>query len=141
MASVRVGFTGTRKGLSQDQSCNLLKLLKFPEDRGVFCHGDCIGADAQAHDIANSLHWKIKIYPPENSKYRAFKEARTIYRPRHYLERNKIIVDKTSRLIVCPNENEEILRSGTWSTFRYAKSLFKKIIVLLPDGNILLYND
>ena len=43
-----------------------------------------------------------------------------------YLERNRNIVDNTTMLVAFPNNNKELLKSGTWSTIRYAKKRNKK---------------
>jgi hypothetical protein len=48
-----------------------------------------------------------------------------------YLERNKRIVDNVTLLIATPKEFHHTLRSGTWSTIRYAWK--KKIdVVIIP---------
>ena len=56
-------------------------------------------------------------------------------KPKPYLERNKDIVDETGLLIATP-KGEEIVRSGTWSTIRYARKNHKKIIIIMPNGNL-----
>lgn len=48
-----------------------------------------------------------------------------------YLKRNIDIVDNTDILIGCPS-GEEIVRSGTWHTIRYAKKQNKKIMMIRP---------
>ena len=137
MASV--GFTGTRKGLSEYQKEMLQHILK--KYGTVFHHGDCIGADEQFHVLAESelptdlLDTNIIVHPPDNDKYRAFSSCLskgTILLPKPYLERNKDIVDACDLLIACPNPKDEInkQRSGTWSTIRYAKKQGKDIIII-----------
>src|SRR2546421_1503 len=58
-----------------------------------FHHGDCIGVDAFAHDVAYDLGYYIFVHPPSDPKFRAFKGARSdprikILEPRYYLDRN-----------------------------------------------------
>jgi len=99
-------------------------------------HGDCIGADAQAHDIAVSLGCKVIIHPPDNARQRAFKSGAHIRAPKPYLVRNKHIVRETELLIAMPSEFSEQHRSGTWSTVRYARRVGRAVRVILPDGTI-----
>jgi hypothetical protein len=127
-----IGFTGTRQGMSQKQKRKLSKLLANIPEEIIFHHGDCIGADAEAHKIAKRLGYTIAIHPPINSLYRAFCSADILYWAKPYLERNKEIVDMCSLLIVCPKENTEVLRLGTWSTKRYAQKRDKELIIIKP---------
>ena len=45
-----IGFTGTRQGMTAEQKSALRNLLDG--GAGDFHHGDCIGADSEAHGIA-----------------------------------------------------------------------------------------
>jgi hypothetical protein len=53
-----------------------------------------------------------------------------------YLPRNKNIVRATASLIATPFEFVEILRSGTWSTVRFARKLGKPVFLILPGGTV-----
>lgn len=99
-----------------------------------FHHGDCIGADASAHEIAKELEIDIYIYPPINNRKRAFccTGSFKIHPPKDYIERNHNIVDNCDILIACPKSNIEELRSGTWATVRYARKIKRPVIVLKP---------
>lgn len=141
-----IGFTGTRSGLTDKQKETLLIELKKLQEAGYrkFHHGDCIGADAEAHDIAESLGYDIIIHPPINPTARAFKKGKITLENKDYLIRNHDIVDQTSYLLVCPKEDNEQLRSGTWATYRYAVSKLNQgrldgnkptIKVIFSDGN------
>lgn len=126
-----VGFTGTQRGLTKRQSQALSRWLQHyhPDE---FHHGDCIRADEQAQLLCGCLR---VIHPPSDSSRRAFCPYDLITPPKPYLKRNRDIVDATAILLVCPGEMTERLRSGTWSTFRYALKLGTKIIfVFYPDG-------
>lgn len=132
----KVGFTGTQRGMTEAQKKSLDDLLgEFPY-QSEFHHGDCIGADAEAHDIADSLNYSIWIHPPRNSSRRAFKVAPHFGPPEEYLIRNKNIVNATDFLIACPGEAQMLVRSGTWSTVRYAIRVGKRVRLVLPDGRI-----
>lgn len=99
-------------------------------------HGDCIGADAEAHDIAYVCGLTTVAHPPENPAKRAFKRANFINTELPYLDRNKRIVNRTCELIATPGEFKEQVRSGTWSTIRYARKLGRKITIIFPDGAV-----
>ena len=66
----------------------------------------------------------------------SFCKGDIILKPKKYLDRNKSIVDKTDILIAFPSTNEEVIRSGTWSTIRYAKNKGKKILLLRVSDKI-----
>lgn len=133
---MKVGFTGTQRGMTDEQKMWLN--IAFQKIRGEweFHHGDCIGADADAHDIAVEWGAKIVLHPPWVAAKRAFKETFWQKRPQmNYLDRNKEIVKETQVLIGMPGEDEEQLRSGTWSTIRYARKTLKPVRIVGPKGN------
>jgi len=137
---IRLGFTGTQRGMTPEQKHSFESLIgeQMPIE---FHHGDCIGADSDAHDIVETLDESlIIIHPPSNDSKRAYKQGRNPLNYTHpakpYLDRNKDIVEATDSLIACPGEGSEQLRSGTWSTVRYARKLRRPIYVILPDGRI-----
>lgn len=127
-----IGFTGTQAGMSKSQKDNFETIMTeisiFHPDF-EFHHGDCIGADQEAHDIVSELTKNIIIHPPSNSSKRAFCKAKTMLESKPYLERNKDIVNVCEALIACP-KGSEILRSGTWSTIRYAKKINKIVYII-----------
>jgi len=148
---VKIGFTGTHLGMTVIQRMYFetsLKSIIGDSDVLEFHHGDCIGADKQAdesvvtHWIANGLMPRalIVVHPPNDSKKRAYcqsyPESRILWTPAPYLNRNRDIVDETEVLIACPLSKIEQLRSGTWSTVRYARKLGKKIAIIYPDGSM-----
>jgi hypothetical protein len=98
---LHIGFTGTRQGMTQGQKAALRELLAS-HPGATLHHGDAIGADAEAHDIAVELDCGIVIHPPDNVTQRAFKIAALTRAPRPYLDRNKVIVRETSFLIAAP---------------------------------------
>jgi hypothetical protein len=102
----------------------------------VLHHGDAIGADAEAHDIAVALGWAVVIHPPSEDYGRAFKASSFVRAPRPHLKRNRAIVRETDMLIAAPAGAIEELRSGTWSTVRYARRQGRPIWLILPDGSV-----
>ncbi len=136
------GFTATRKGMRFPQ---MRFLIAFFQCRTVdeFHHGDCLGGDAEAHFLAhyNRVH-KIIIHPPDNPIFRAFcnklfPSEFTEVRPTFgYIIRNTHIVNEgRDLLIACPFESNEIIRSGTWTTVRYAKKISRPVLIVCPDGS------
>jgi hypothetical protein len=99
-------------------------------------HGDCIGADADAHAIAKELGLKVELHPPTKGGLRANCEgAEVVHDPEPYLQRNKKIVDHTKILVATPKTAVEEIKSGTWSTIRYArKQELRDVVVISPDG-------
>lgn len=128
-----VGFTGTSSGMTRVQWDMLAQTL-VGINPSEFHHGDCIGADAQAHDIAQDLDCDIIIHPPLDPKSRAFCTGTLLLPKKDYLDRNKDIVNAAEVLVATPETMHEVLRSGTWSTVRYAKKIGCRVIIIYPDG-------
>lgn len=133
---MKLGFTGTQEGATENQ---ILLLIKFFNYNIVdeFHHGDCIGADAQAHAIALQEGCRIVIHPPKNHSKRAWCNRGnisgcTVLPEEEYLTRNRLIVASTDVLIAMPRTMTEEQRSGTWSTVRYARKMRKTVHILNP---------
>lgn len=140
---MHIGFTGTQKGMTDKQLGELTRWLQQLHNRGyrTFHHGDCVGADEEAHDIAVALGYNIVIHPPNMVVKQAFcyqnspveTQVRiTVLEPKPYLERNHDIVDTCAEMVACPAEITEQVRSGTWATVRYARKRKKPLIILQP---------
>jgi len=134
---MKLGFTGTQIGMSDFQLERLRHFLadaRDPNHENIereFHHGDCIGADEEAHRLAYLAGWSIVIHPPTNTSKRAYcRDLATYLPPKPYLERNHDIVDACDILIVAPKSNNEELRSGTWATYRYAIKKGKPVKML-----------
>lgn len=126
-----LGFTGTRAGLTPHQQKELDMIFSSQPDSALL-HGDCVGADAEAHAIALKHGRSIFIHPGPD-KQRAFcKGAVRVSEPQPYLKRNHTIVDQCDELIACPRTHKEELRSGTWATIRYAHKSGKLLNIIWP---------
>jgi hypothetical protein len=127
-----IGFTGTRKGMSLNQKIGLIDILsEFGEFN--FHHGACIGADIEADLIARNCYAKqIFIYPSNNLKTRVHCEepGDIVYKEKSPLIRDQDIVNSVSILIAAPKSNIEIIRSGTWTTIRYARKKNIEVVIL-----------
>jgi len=138
---IKVGFTGTRAGMTKPQSHTVRTLLRtFRElstGQPFFEHGDCVGSDDEAHNSAVALRYYTVAHPPTDERYRAFTTCNAYRTARPYLERNKNIVLDTNMLIAAPKQFREQDRGGTWSTVRYARTKqFGLIYIIQPDGVI-----
>lgn len=135
MLKVRhVGFTGTRQGMNDYQKAALRKAMEAATLDGIeniLHHGDCKGADAEAHAIAVDLGWDIIIHPPTRRVMRAYcGDGAIILPPLDYLPRDEAIVNASRFIFAAPKSNEEEKRSGTWYTVRYARKMGKRVILL-----------
>lgn len=130
-----LGVTGTSRGATIEQ---MRKIRCFIEDNDVkiLHHGDCIGVDVQTAKIAEFMGVKTVCHPPSNPGARARHDSTIILPEKEYLDRNRDIVDAVDYMIVVPFEKEEILRSGTWMTYRYAKKRDVDRTIIFPDGTI-----
>lgn len=146
---MKIGFTGTRIGMTGDQSNKFCQTICAMMDATEFHHGDCVGADDMAanyvfqtvRDGKEGKHpapnIKIIVHPPSNHAHRAFNVRFDEIRiAKTYFARNRDIVNETDILIVCPKDKECNPNGGTWYTHDYAKRAGKKIIVIWPDGTL-----
>jgi hypothetical protein len=134
-----VAFTGTRQGMTEDQKEQFATI--FPPEAQVFMHGDCVGADAEAHSLVRDIKRPIEIaiMPPENPKLRAFMEGDLVVKPRPYLERNRYLVNWADLVIATPKTWDSRPRSGTWYTIRYAIGQNKRLWIINPNGSITIH--
>ena len=142
-----VGFTGTESGMTSAQEKGVKRLLRRlirlapVEDRPLFIHGGCRGADDQAAQQAHALGYSTMAWlgpdPDRRSEYRSDHEVPPLGEgPNAYLLRNEVIAQTCNFLIAAPKEQTEIVRSGTWSTVRYTRKEGKTVYVVQPDGRI-----
>lgn len=136
---IKFGFSGTRDGLSSLQLSALAGILI--QHTGEFHHGDCVGADTQAHEIARHLGYRIVIHPPINDTRRAHNVGDEILPEAPYQTRNHIIVRETQILLACPKSRQEV--GGTWYTINYFRKWMsqhatcgKQGFIILPNGDL-----
>lgn len=129
------GFTGTRHSITAIQRGHLLNVLTDANPREVH-YGDCTGADYECFMFCCALRiWKIS-HPGNDETRRMFTLADDVRDPKDNLERNIDIVKESDYLIACPREMNEIRRSGTWMTVRYARAVSRTVVLIYPDGNV-----
>ena len=134
---MHLAITGTRKGVTEAQF-DVIKQFIIESDVEVFHNGDCIGVDQQVtlmiQDIAPEI-WVV-CHPPERIGTRAYGMYDEIREPRGYLQRDQDMVDEADYLwaVTC---GEEVHRSGTWTTVRYARKKGIPITIIMPDGVVI----
>lgn len=134
---MRVGFTGTREGMTPLQKTSLRKLF-IDLIASELHHGDCVGADAEAHAIAQELGLRIIIHPPIDQSHRAFCEgAHEIRIPKKHFARNRDIVDETTYLTSASVTPHPLEHGGTWYTINYGRKK-KDVYVVWPAGTVSL---
>lgn len=131
---MKVGFTGTQQGCTLKQNTALRMLLNSMHVT-EFHHGNCIGADAEAHWMMAGRA-EVHVHPSNIPEKQAECVGYKTYPPKPPLTRNRDIVNATDTVIACPKGEDEELRSGTWATVRYARSKDKRIILVLPNGSV-----
>jgi hypothetical protein len=128
-----LAFTGTQTGMTKAQKKVFRSLLLEMKPR-VFIHGDCIGADSDAHDITEELGVEIWIRPCTLSNKRAYRKGKLLAEPEDPIVRNHKMVDESHALVACPGQVQPQLRSGTWATIRYSKKQDSLRWTIFPDG-------
>lgn len=144
-----LGFTGTRRGLTPAQRAALPSVVAALPERVL--HGGAVGADEAFHDWIAPIYLRldprrlpVEVHPAYGlpDRYRfwcrrlgPYHEA-VVHLADEPLARNRLIVARCDRLLACPAEPDEVLRSGTWATVRYARKARKSLTIVLPDGTI-----
>lgn len=142
---MKLGMTGSREGITNKGFVAFYKYLKN-NIRNIeeVHHGDCEGADEEFHDIISAIKKKNKIkrviHPPSYDTLRAYCEGDELRPKKPYIERNHNIVDETDALIAFPPTQKEIMKSGSWTTIRYARKQKKSIYIIFPDGEVKIEN-
>lgn len=136
----RVGFTGTRLGMTREQH-DTVEALLLEMRPSLLVHGGCLGADDEVDRIAVSLGIKRWVMPstiPDRSIPTRVLIGRdptvVIDAPDQPLRRNQSIVNGCEVLIACPSETDERLRSGTWAAIRYGRKVKRRTVLIGPDG-------
>jgi hypothetical protein len=140
---LHIGYTGTQRGMTGAQAEAVAKLLCLHGTCGfVGHHGDCVGGDAQFDALARLAPGfdRMHIYPCTITEKRAYctpvAGRDVVYYSRAPLDRNHDIVHAVTYMIAAPKSMHEELRSGTWTTVRYARKAGKPIAVVFPNGAV-----
>lgn len=132
---MRLGFTGSRYGMSPEQKATFWKLINlYKPDLKLFTHGDCVGADVEAAAIVHQMcpDLLIECRPGLNSKMRGFGPATFEHPAKAYKERDREIVLNSTHMIATPFTKEET--GGTWYTAKFAMKKKVPIIMIWRTG-------
>lgn len=134
-----VGFTGTRFGMTKEQKVRMSSLVPRAD---FYHHGDCVGADADFHNIVRYLchdfnhDGQIVGHLPVDTTHRAFCTFDETRDPLPHMKRNKAIVTESDVMLACPSTMEEQQFGGTWATIRMARKAKKPLTIVYPDGSV-----
>lgn len=132
----KVGFTGTQVGMTGEQAASVNNLLGMWVP-GEFHHGGCVGSDVQAAELARVWGYKTVRHPgdtPSKQDAKFLDDDSRMVLPN--LARNHVIVDEVELMIAAPRQDQEVQRSGTWATIRYARKAARPLYIVFPDGMI-----
>jgi hypothetical protein len=131
-------FTGTSEGMTAAQQFTVGRLLTQLKPRIlVLHHGSCVGADEQCHNLCLLNGIPVTRWPSTVMGMVApCTEALVSVPPQQPLKRNRLMVDASTGVIAAPAQLDEVIRSGTWSTVRYARKAGKPIVLIAPDGEV-----
>lgn len=130
---MRVGFTGTRKGMSPAQR-EQLALVLYWLAASEFHHGGAAGADTEADKVAMAQHYHRVVHPCPGVVRADRFDGRTWEEVFPPLVRNRRIVEACDVLVAAPETDREVVRSGTWATVRYARQAGKPVVMLSRGG-------
>ena len=136
---IHVGFTGTRHGMTEAQKSAVFNLVSdlAHVDNLTTHHGDCIGADAEFHNISCLLATRLVVHPPVDESHRAFvKDAHEWRAACTHFARNRAIVLESTVMIATPYEAKRQMRGGTWYTISRAMLSGKPLALVLPTGGV-----
>ena len=138
---MKIGFTGTRRGCTPAQyerlRVGLAVMMNHARGNIELHHGDCRGADEEAHELARALCFPyIEIHPPINPIVRAFCEGNKVNDPIPYVQRNQAIVKVADVLVACPQGNSITRIGGTSWTVKHARKMGKAIVIVWPNGGV-----
>ena len=136
METFKIGITGTRSGMNIDQ------LESFRERMESFArplelhHGDCVGVDIEAAEIATGLGIQTVCHPPVDQRLRAHHKSDVILEQKTYFARNRNIVDMCDILFVIPFQTSHSSTGGTWYTHDYAVKKGVPVEIFFPMSSI-----
>jgi hypothetical protein len=98
-------------------------------------HGDCVGADAEFHQLCTGFKWWM-VGHPSTHNLRAFCDFDETRAPKSPLVRNRDIVQESGVMIATPFESVEKESGGTWRTIKLTRRGGKPLVLVLPDGTV-----
>lgn len=142
---MNLAFSGTRQGMSQLQHKAVTGWLtqQVPFITEIH-HGCCVGADVDFHRICIQLGLvELMQLHPSNSKFtnklldlESTGSVEKIWPRDDPLARDQRMVQLCDTLLITPISDDEVVRSGTWTTKRMALKLRRRVIHVRLHGAI-----
>jgi hypothetical protein len=130
---MKIGITGTRSGMTEQQFSDIAALLTEHFEGGAeLHHGDCVGVDVEVAVLARSIGYRIVCHPPIKNELRAGHDSDEFRAPLSYFARNRNIVNETDLLLVVPYQSTPQTNGGTWYTHDYAVKQEKDVTIVYP---------
>ena len=141
---LHIGFSGTRHGMTLLQRRAVYRVFRWYRDNRnaiTVHHGSCVGADAEAHDIARMLGLAVALHPgvsaDGSSPLRAecaMLEGERVWREQHYLKRNQVIAACVGVLVAAPHGERP--SRGTNHAISCAVKLERPVVIVSADGHL-----
>ena len=138
---MKLGFTGTRKGMTHVQKTMLaswMSLWQTTQEIDECHHGTCVGADDEFHRLCKWFGLRIILHPPTDHKLTVTQHYLDVpdqdIRPaKKHLDRNIEIVRECTFLLACPPTMTPQQRGGTWHTIRQAEKMGVEHRIIYPE--------
>src|SRR6266567_5158831 len=135
----QIGFTGTCHGMTPLQRAAVAAILEPLAAAGGFVahHGDCIGADAEFHDLCRELPQSFIVVhpgPPDDLPNQAGRVGDERRVPLPHMRRNKNIVMASTVIIAALFELTQQEHGGTWRTIEMARKAKHPLAIVSCDG-------
>ena len=131
---MKLGFAGTRKGMSVAQRRNLAIVLSWFRGGGREFHSGGSGdSDIEAQRMAHAAGYHVHVHPCPGVTAEGSPPDYYWHEVFPPLVRDRHIAEACYVLVAAPLRDKEQLRSGTWATVRYAREA-EKPVIMLPRG-------
>jgi hypothetical protein len=153
---MRVGFTGTRRGMTEAQVMAMhTEVLGRRVRPSVWLHGGCVGADEDS--VVAVRLWQAPLEEPPPAPVRvvalpgrsasgpathdlqseaAIRSSDEVRAVDTHFARNRRIVEECEVLVACPATMAEAASGGTWYTVNQARRAGRRVIIVWPDGSV-----
>jgi hypothetical protein len=102
-------------------------------------HGDCVGADAEFHDLCRMEPLSVIVVHPgplDDLPGQAGRIGDSRREPLSHMRRNKNIVMVSTVMIAAPFEMTEQAHGGTWRTIEMARRAKRPLAIIWRDGAV-----
>jgi hypothetical protein len=137
----QIGFTGTRHGMTPEQRSAVAAIVQGVAQGAGFGahHGDCVGADAEFHDLCHMAPLSVIVVHPgplDDLPNQAGRSGDSRREPVSHMRRNKNIVMASTVMIAAPFEMIQQAHGGTWRTIEMARSAKRPLAIVWRDGAV-----